>query len=125
MSVDLLESIRALLPIPGDRIMTLLVVGTLAFDDVETPYGRAEKVLGGSATYFSYAASFFTEVRLVAAVGDDFPQAHIDLLKSRKIDCSGVVTLEGQKTFYWSGKYVGDMNEAETLDVHLGILDNA
>lgn len=103
--------------------MTLLVVGTLAFDDIETPFGRVVKVLGGSATYFSYAASFFTDVRLVAAVGDDFPEEHIDLLMQRKIDCSGVVRLEGQKTFYWSGRYEGDMNEALTLDVRLNVLE--
>lgn len=103
--------------------MSLLVVGTLAFDDVETPFGRVEKALGGSATYFSYAASFFTDIRLVGPIGDDFPQEHIDLLKSRSIDCDGVVTLEGQKTFHWSGKYEGDMNEAQTLDVHLNVLE--
>jgi sugar/nucleoside kinase (ribokinase family) len=103
--------------------MALLVVGTLAFDDVETPYGRVEKVLGGSATYFSYAASFFTDVRLVGPIGDDFPREHLELLGSRNIDTEGVVTLEGQKTFHWSGKYVGDMNEAETLDVHLNVLE--
>ncbi|MFH2001254.1 MAG: PfkB family carbohydrate kinase [Planctomycetota bacterium] len=103
--------------------MALLVVGTLAFDDVETPFGRVEKVLGGSATYFSYAASFFTDVRLVGPVGDDFPMKHIDLLKARSIDCGGVVTLKGQKTFHWSGRYEGDMNEAQTLDVHLNVLE--
>lgn len=102
--------------------MALLVIGTVAFDDVETPFGRREKVLGGSATYFSYASSFFTDVCLVGAVGEDFPPEHLELLKSRSIDTSGVVTLEGQKTFYWSGKYVGDMNEAETLDVQLNVL---
>jgi len=103
--------------------MALMVVGTLAFDDVETPYGRVEKVLGGSATYFSYAASFFTDVRLVGPIGDDFPKEYLDLLINRKIDCTGVVTLEGQKTFHWSGKYEGDMNEAQTLDVHLNVLE--
>ncbi|MBU0755493.1 MAG: sugar kinase [Planctomycetes bacterium] len=103
--------------------MSLLVVGTLAFDDVETPYGSVKKTLGGSATYFSYAASFFTEVRLVGPIGDDFPEEHIDLLKNRGIDCAGVVTLKGQKTFHWSGKYENDMNEAQTLDVHLNVLE--
>lgn len=103
--------------------MSLLVVGTVAFDDVEMPYGRVEKVLGGSATYFSYAASFFTDVRLVGSVGDDFPHEYLDLLKDKNIDCSGVVTLKGQKTFYWSGKYEGDMNEAQTLDVQLNVLE--
>ncbi len=104
--------------------MTLLVVGTVAFDDIETPFGRVEKVLGGSATYFSYASSYFTDVRLVGAVGEDFPKEHIDLLASRSIDCSGLLQLDGKKTFHWSGKYVGDMNEAETLDVRLNVLEN-
>lgn len=103
--------------------MALLVVGTLAFDDVQTPYGSVEKALGGSATYFSYAASFFTDVRLVGPVGDDFPSEHIKLLEDRCIDCAGVVVLKGQKTFHWSGKYEGDMNEAETLDVYLNVLE--
>ena len=102
--------------------MTLLVVGTVAFDDIETPYGRVERVLGGSATYFSYAASFFTHVRLVAAVGEDFPEEHIELLRGRKIDCGGLVRMEGQKSFHWSGRYEGDMNEAQTLEVNLNVL---
>ena len=79
--------------------MTLLVVGTVAFDDIETPYGRVEKVLGGSATYFSYAASFFSPVRLVAAVGEDFPEEHIELLRGRNIDCEGLVRMEGKAYF--------------------------
>ena len=103
--------------------MGLLVVGTLAFDDVETPFGKVERALGGSATYFSYAASFFTDVMLVGSVGDDFPPEHIELLKARNIDCDGVKVLKGQKTFHWSGKYEGDMNEAETLETKLNVLE--
>lgn len=102
--------------------MTLLVVGTVAFDDIETPYGKVRRVLGGSATYFAYAASFFCPVRLVAAVGEDFPEEHIELLRDRKIDCTGLVRMAGQKSFHWSGRYAGDMNEAETLEVNLNVL---
>jgi len=102
--------------------MNLLVVGTVAFDDIETPHGRRERILGGSATYFSYASSFFTDVGLVGAVGEDFPGEHVSLLAERGIDVSGLRVIEGEKTFHWSGRYVGDMNEAETLDTRLNVL---
>lgn len=104
--------------------MELLVVGTVALDDVETPKGSVRDVLGGSATYFSYAASFFAKVHLVGAVGDDFPKEHLELLGSRGIDHSGVAMIEGMKTFHWSGKYQGAMNAAETLDTRLNVLEN-
>ncbi len=100
--------------------MSLLVVGTVAFDSVETPFGKVDRVLGGSATYFSYAASFFTPVRLVSVVGQDFPSEHLDLLKSRKVDISGLSRADGS-TFSWTGRYEGDMNEAKTLDVQLNV----
>jgi len=103
--------------------MKLLVVGTVAFDDVETPFGLREGILGGSATHFSYAASFFTKVGLVGAVGGDFPDEFLRVIDDRGIDRTGLQRLEGQKTFHWSGKYVGDMNEAETLDTRLNVLD--
>ena len=103
--------------------MKLLVVGTVAFDDVETPFGLREGILGGSATHFSYAASFFTDVGLVGAVGDDFPDDFLEVIDARGIDRSGLQRIEGKKTFHWSGKYVGDMNEAETLDTRLNVLD--
>lgn len=102
--------------------MNLLVVGTVAFDDVETPFGRRERTLGGSATFFSYAASFFTSVGLVGAVGDDFPSEYVDLLASRDIDVSGLRTITGEKTFFWAGKYLDDMNTRETLDTQLNVL---
>ena len=103
--------------------MSLLVVGTVALDTVETPHGVAHDALGGSATYFSYAASFLTKpVRLVAVVGDDFPRNHLDMLSERGIDSSGVVTQPGGKTFRWRGRYQGDMNSADTLEVHLNVL---
>jgi sugar/nucleoside kinase (ribokinase family) len=102
--------------------MSLLVVGSIAFDSVETPHGVVENALGGSATYFSYAASFFTPVRLVGVVGEDFPDSHRQMLEGRKVDTSGLAVEKGGKTFHWKGKYEGDMNAAETLEVHLNVL---
>ncbi len=103
--------------------MGLLVVGSVAFDSVKTPFGEAENVLGGSATYFSVAASFFTKVALVAVVGQDFPEEHVKFLKSRKIDTSGLERASG-KTFRWKGEYSFQLNEAHTLDTQLNVLQN-
>jgi sugar/nucleoside kinase (ribokinase family) len=100
--------------------MSILVVGSVAIDSVETPFGVGENVLGGSATYFSTSASFFTDVNLVGIVGEDFPQEHIDFLKSRNIDLRGLVRESG-KTFHWKGKYGFDLNEAQTLDTQLNV----
>ena len=102
--------------------MSLLVVGSVALDSVETPHGVVENALGGSATFFSYASSFFTPVRLVGVVGEDFPKAHREMLESRNVDTSGLVIEKGGKTFHWKGKYEGDMNTAQTLEVHLNVL---
>jgi sugar/nucleoside kinase (ribokinase family) len=102
--------------------MPLLVVGSVALDSVETPHGVVENALGGSATFFSYAASFFTPVRLVGVVGEDFPHTHREMLEARSVDTSGLVIEKGGKTFHWRGKYEGDMNTAETLEVHLNVL---
>lgn len=102
--------------------MPLLVVGSIALDSVQTPHGVADDALGGSATYFSYAASYFTPVRLVGVVGEDFPPEHRKLLEGRKVDTSGLIVEKGGKTFRWRGKYEGDMNSAETLEVHLNVL---
>jgi cytidine kinase len=102
--------------------MTLLVVGSVAFDTVETPFGRAERVLGGSATFFAFAASYFTKQRLVGIVGNDFPRAILDELVSRGIDISGLTISKEGKTFHWTGKYEGDMNAAQTLGVSLNVL---
>ncbi|MHB1399405.1 MAG: PfkB family carbohydrate kinase [Trichloromonadaceae bacterium] len=100
--------------------MSLLVVGSVAFDSVATPFGQVDEVLGGSGTYFSTAASFFTEVRLVAVVGEDFPAQHRSFLESRKIDLAGLQTAPGA-TFRWKGKYGFDLNEAQTLETHLNV----
>jgi sugar/nucleoside kinase (ribokinase family) len=98
--------------------MSLLVVGSTAFDTVETPHGVERDCLGGSATYFSIAASLFTEVRLVSVVGDDFPAASRELLAAHGIALDGLEVRKG-KTFRWSGRYSADMNSRETIDVQL------
>ena len=103
--------------------MPLLVVGSVALDDVETPQERREDVLGGSAVYFSYAASYFSKVRLVGVVGEDFPKEHVGLLTGRGIDTAGLHTIKGGKTFRWRGKYRPNMNDRDTLDVQLNVLD--
>ena len=100
----------------------LLVVGSMAFDSVRTPFGEATNVLGGSATYFSTAASFFTDVDLIAVVGEDFPEEHIDFLRSRGIDLTGLERRKG-KTFRWKGEYTYQLNEAQTLETHLNVLE--
>jgi sugar/nucleoside kinase (ribokinase family) len=103
--------------------MSLLVVGSVAFDTVETPFGQAEEVLGGSATYFSTSASYFTDVNLVAVVGEDFPDKHINFLKLRGINLDGLER-KGGKTFRWRGKYGYDLNEAHTLNTELNVFEH-
>jgi len=100
--------------------MSLLVVGSVALDSVETPFGLKEDVLGGSATYFSTSASFFAPTQVVAVVGEDFPQAHLEFLKARGVDLEGV-TREKGRTFRWKGRYGFQLNEAETLDTQLNV----
>jgi len=100
--------------------MSILVVGSVAIDSVETPFGKGENILGGSATYFATSASFFTDVNLVAVIGDDFPQEHLDFLASRNIDLAGLSREAGQ-TFRWKGRYGFDLNEAHTLDTQLNV----
>ncbi|TWT94058.1 putative sugar kinase YdjH [Botrimarina colliarenosi] len=101
--------------------MSLLVVGSVAIDNVETPSERRDDLLGGSATHFSYSASFFTPVRLVGVVGDDFPKAHTDLLEGAGVDTEGLQRRAGGKTFTWTGRYLPNMNDRETLDVQLNV----
>ncbi len=101
--------------------MPLLVVGSVALDSVETPTDSREDVLGGSAVYFAYAASYFTPVKLVGVVGEDWPVAHTRLLENRKIDTTGLQVVPGKKTFRWRGKYMDNMNDRETLEVHLNV----
>ncbi|MEM9351857.1 MAG: PfkB family carbohydrate kinase [Planctomycetota bacterium] len=101
--------------------MPLVVVGSVAIDNVETPQERRDDLLGGSATHFSYAASFFTAVRLVGVVGEDWPQQHTELLNGRGIDTSGLQQIEGGETFTWTGRYHDNMNDRDTLDVQLNV----
>jgi sugar/nucleoside kinase (ribokinase family) len=101
--------------------MSLLVVGSVAIDSIQTPTHSRDKIIGGSATHFSYAASFFAPVRLVGVVGEDFPPEYRDLLKERDIDLAGLHTVAGGKTFYWKGKYLPNMNDRETLEVQLNV----
>ncbi|MBW2511182.1 MAG: sugar kinase, partial [Deltaproteobacteria bacterium] len=102
--------------------MDILVVGSVAFDSIETPFGKGDDVLGGSATYFSTAASFFTGVQLVAVVGDDFPDEPRQFLTSRGVDLAGLQTRPGE-TFRWKGRYGYDLNEAHTLETHLNVFE--
>lgn len=100
---------------------SLAVIGTVAIDQVETPFGKRERAFGGSASYFSYAASFFTPVSLVAVVGRDFPSEFLKILQERPIDLSQLERSNG-KTFFWRGRYQYDMNTAETLETQLNVL---
>lgn len=103
--------------------MPLLVVGSVALDSVETPTARRDDVLGGSAVFFSYAASYFSPVHLVGVVGEDWPAEHTRLLEQRKINTSGLHVVRGGKTFRWRGKYLPNMNDRETLEVHLNVFE--
>ncbi|MFL5628799.1 MAG: PfkB family carbohydrate kinase [Ktedonobacteraceae bacterium] len=100
--------------------MTILVVGSVALDTVETPFARTEEALGGAASYFSTAASLYNQVNLVAVVGSDFPREHLDFWRSRPIDLSGLQIQDG-KTFRWTARYHMDMNARDTLDTQLGV----
>ncbi|MDY0989129.1 PfkB family carbohydrate kinase [Flavobacterium sp. CFBP9031] len=101
----------------------LLIVGTVAFDAIETPFGKTDKILGGAATYIGLSASFFNlESAIVSVVGDDFPQEHLDLLTSKNIDISGIEIVKGGKTFFWSGLYHNDLNSRDTLVTELNVL---
>ncbi len=105
--------------------MSLLVVGTVAFDAIETPFGKTDKILGGAATYISLAASYFThKINIVSVVGDDFPAEHIEMMNRHGIDTKGLEVKQGEKTFFWSGKYHIDMNTRDTLDTQLNVLAN-
>jgi cytidine kinase len=102
--------------------MPLCVVGSVALDSVETPTERRDNVLGGSAVFFSYAASFFTSVRLAGVVGDDWPAENTAMLQARGIDTAALQVVPGGKTFRWRGKYLANMNDRETLELHLNVL---
>ncbi len=102
---------------------SILAVGSMAFDTVQTPAGKAESVLGGSVNYFSVAASFFAPIKIVGVVGEDFPKTHLQWLSEKRIDVSGVQVAPG-KTFHWVGSYDGNMNEAKTLNTSLNVFEH-
>jgi sugar/nucleoside kinase (ribokinase family) len=102
--------------------MSILVVGSLAFDDIETPFGRSDNTLGGSSTYIALSASYFTDtIRMVGVVGTDFESEHFRLLHSRNIDTKGIQVVDGGRTFRWAGRYHYDMNTRDTLDTQLNV----
>lgn len=101
----------------------LLIVGTVAFDEIETPFGKTDRILGGAGTFIGLAASQFdVDSAIVSVVGDDLPQEYLDLLQERNIDISGIEIVEGGKTFYWKGKYHNDLNSRDTLVTELNTL---
>ncbi len=103
--------------------MSLLTIGTVAFDALETPYGKTDKIIGGSCTYIALSAAFFQpKVNVVAVVGDDFPQAYMDMLESKGINLDGLQIKEGEKSFFWAGKYHNNMNSRDTLVTDLNVL---
>lgn len=105
--------------------MSLLTVGSVAFDAIETPFGKTDKIIGGAATYISLAASMFQpKQKIVAVVGEDFPQEMIDKLVSRGVDTEGLQIKKGEKSFFWSGKYHNDMNTRDTLVTELNVLEH-
>lgn len=105
--------------------MSLLIVGTVAFDQIETPFGKTDKILGGAATFIGMAASKLgVKSGLVSVIGGDFPQAYIDLMEQHQLDLEGVEKIEEGKTFYWSGRYKNDMNSRDTLATELNVLEN-
>ncbi|MCX6294706.1 MAG: PfkB family carbohydrate kinase [Bacteroidetes bacterium] len=104
--------------------MSLLVVGTVAFDAIETPFGKTDKILGGAATYISLAASYFTKnINLVSVVGGDFPAEHIEMLNKHQVNTEGLQIKKNEKTFFWAGKYHNDMNTRDTLTTELNVLE--
>jgi sugar/nucleoside kinase (ribokinase family) len=105
--------------------MSILVVGTVAFDAIETPFGKTDKIVGGAATYICLSSSFFAKnLNLVSVVGEDFPSDAIQMLKNKSVDTDGLQIKKGEKTFFWSGKYHNDMNTRDTLDTQLNVLEN-
>ncbi len=104
--------------------MSLLVVGTVAFDAIETPFGKTDKIVGGAASYIALAASYFhRNISLVSVVGDDFPKDFLNTLTSKGVDLAGLQVKEGEKSFFWSGRYHNDMNSRDTLDTQLNVLE--
>lgn len=104
--------------------MSLLVVGTVAFDAIETPFGKTDKIVGGAASYISLAAAYYTkDIHLVSVVGDDFPQEFLNTLKNQGVNLEGLQIKKGEKSFFWSGRYHNDLNSRDTLDTQLNVLE--
>lgn len=105
--------------------MSLLTVGSVAFDAIETPFGKTDKIIGGAGTYIAISSSYYTnDQKIVSVVGDDFPDETLNDLKSRGVDIEGIQIKQGEKTFFWSGKYHNDMNSRDTLVTELNVLEN-
>lgn len=105
--------------------MSLLVVGTVAFDAIETPFGKTDKIVGGAASYISLAASYYTRnINLVSVVGDDFPQDFLNTLTGQGVNLEGLQIKKGEKSFFWAGRYHNDLNTRDTLDTQLNVLEN-
>ena len=105
--------------------MSLLVVGTVAFDAIETPFGKTDKIVGGAATYIGLSASkFYDKLNLVSVVGEDFPEEAIDMMHNHNVNTEGLQIKENEKTFFWSGRYHNDMNSRDTLDTQLNVLES-
>jgi sugar/nucleoside kinase (ribokinase family) len=105
--------------------MALLTVGSVAFDAIETPFGKTDKIIGGAGTYIAIASSFYdNDQNIVSVVGEDFPQDMLDQLKARKVDLQGLQIKKGEKTFFWSGRYHNDMNSRDTLVTELNVLEH-
>jgi sugar/nucleoside kinase (ribokinase family) len=104
--------------------MSLVVVGSMAFDAIETPFGKSDKIVGGAGTYIAWCASNFTPVKQISVVGGDFPQSELDALTNRNVNLEGVQIKKDEKTFFWSGRYHMDMNTRDTLDTQLNVLAN-
>ncbi|MEZ4923181.1 MAG: PfkB family carbohydrate kinase [Crocinitomicaceae bacterium] len=104
--------------------MSLITVGSVAFDAIETPFGKTDKIIGGAGTYIALSSSYFTKnQKVISVVGEDFPQSTLDDLKSRGVDVEGIQIKQGEKTFFWSGKYHNDMNSRDTLVTELNVLE--
>jgi len=105
--------------------MSLLTVGSVAFDAIETPFGKTDKIIGGAGTYIALSASFYeSDQKIVSVVGDDFPKEMLNTLESKGVDLEGLQVKEGEKTFFWSGRYHNDMNSRDTLVTELNVLEN-
>lgn len=118
--------VKGLASHPGNKsyIMSLVVVGSMAFDAIETPFGKSDKIIGGAGTYIAWCASNFSPVKQISVVGGDFPQEELDALTARGVNLEGVQIKKEEKTFFWSGRYHMDMNTRDTLDTQLNVLEN-